>query len=68
MRILEMVVAAGLAPSNSEAKKLLQSGSLFFNEQKIQDTNFLIQKSDLPNGVGLLRKGKKSYRTIVVSA
>jgi tyrosyl-tRNA synthetase len=65
MRILEVVVASGLAPSNSEAKKLIQSGSLTFNEQKIDDPQYVIKKADLLNGVGLLRKGKKSYKTIL---
>ena len=66
-RILELVVESGLAPSNSEAKKLIQSGSLFFNEQKVEDGTTIIKKSDLINGIGLLRKGKKSYRTIIKS-
>jgi tyrosyl-tRNA synthetase len=65
MRILELIVSSGLAPSNSEAKKLIQSGSLSFNEQKIDDPQYLIKKADLLNGVGLLRKGKKFYRTIL---
>jgi tyrosyl-tRNA synthetase len=65
MRILELIVASGLAPSNSEAKKLIQSGSIFFNEQKIDDPQYIIKKADLLNGVGLLRKGKKSYKTIL---
>ena len=51
MRILEVLVQSGLAPSNGEAKKLIQSGSIFFNEQKIEDPNYLIKKTDLPNGI-----------------
>lgn len=50
-RILELAVESGLAPSNGEAKKLIQSGSLFFNEQKVEEGNLTIKKSDLINGV-----------------
>jgi tyrosyl-tRNA synthetase len=64
-RILELLVQSELAPSNGEAKKLIQSGSIFFNEEKITDINALIKKSDLPNAIGLLRKGKKSYKTLL---
>ena len=64
-RILELAVESGLAPSNGEAKKLIQSGSLFFNEQKVEEGNLTIKKSDLINGVWLLRKGKKFYRTLL---
>ena len=65
MRILEVLVESGLAPSNGEAKKLIQSGSISFNEEKVSDITFVIRKSDLVNGVGLLRKGKKTYKTIL---
>jgi tyrosyl-tRNA synthetase len=64
-RILEILVQSGLAPSNSEAKKLIQSGSIAFNEQKVDDINTSIRKTDLLNGRGLLRKGKKFYKTLL---
>ncbi|MDR0607659.1 MAG: hypothetical protein LBG52_04880 [Candidatus Peribacteria bacterium] len=50
-RILELLVKSGLAPSNGEAKKLIQSGSIFFNEEKIADINYLVKKLNLPNGI-----------------
>lgn len=65
MRVLELLVNSGLAPSNGEAKKLIQSGSISFNEAKVEDINFVIKTSDLINGAGLLRKGKKTYKTIL---
>jgi tyrosyl-tRNA synthetase len=64
-RIVELIVQSALAPSNGEAKKLIQSGSIFFNEQKVEDLGYVVKKSDLINGAGLLRKGKKTYKTIV---
>ncbi|MDR0370160.1 MAG: hypothetical protein LBH96_06860 [Candidatus Peribacteria bacterium] len=65
MRILELLVDSGLAPSNGEAKKLIQSGSISFNEEKVEEINLVIKKSDLVNGAGLLRKGKKNYKIIL---
>jgi tyrosyl-tRNA synthetase len=65
MRILELLVKSGFAPSNGEAKKLIQSGSIFFNEVSVEDIQATIKKADLVNGAGLLRKGKKSYKTIL---
>jgi hypothetical protein len=35
------------------------------NEEKQDDIAKVITKSDLKNGVGLLRKGKKSYKVIL---
>jgi len=65
MRILELLVVSGLSLSNGEAKKLIQSGSISFNEEKVNDINFVVKKADLISGAGLLRKGKKTYRTIL---
>jgi tyrosyl-tRNA synthetase len=50
-RILELLVQSGLATSNGEAKKLIQSGSIFFNEKKVDDINATIKKADLINGI-----------------
>jgi len=65
MRILELLVLSWLAPSNGEAKKLIQSGSIAFNEEKIDDITFIVKKTDLINNVGLLRKWKKFFKTIL---
>ncbi|GHW02536.1 tyrosine--tRNA ligase [candidate division SR1 bacterium] len=64
-RILDLLVNSNLASSNAEAKKLILAGSVFFNEQKITDIQKEIKKSDLISGIGLLRKGKKSYKLIL---
>jgi tyrosyl-tRNA synthetase len=65
MKIIELLVQSKLAPSNGEAKKLIQSGSIAFNEEKVNDINTIIKLSDLTKGFGLLRKGKKVYKTIL---
>ncbi|MBR6908082.1 RNA-binding S4 domain-containing protein [bacterium] len=37
IRILELLVNAGLAESNGEAKKLLQQNAISVNEEKVTD-------------------------------
>ena len=64
--ILELFVQSGLASSNGEAKKLIQGGGISLNEEKISDIGLKVTKSDLINGVLLLRKGKKAFRVISV--
>lgn len=59
IRILELLVQTGLAESNSEAKKLIQSGAISANEQKIEDIGRSFTRSDAINGVLLLKRGKK---------
>ena len=65
MKLIDLLVLSWIATSNGDAKKLIQSGSISFNEEKQEDIAKVITKSDLKNGVGLLRKGKKSYKVIL---
>ena len=59
VRILELLVQAGLAESNSEAKKLIQQNAISVNEEKISDFWKVYSSSDAINNVLLLKRGKK---------
>lgn len=65
VRLLDLVVQSGLASSNGEVKKMIQAGSIYFNEEKVEDIQKTVKSDDLVNGVGLLRKWKKSYKLIL---
>jgi len=64
-RLMDLIVESGLAPSNGEVKKMIQAGSIYFNEEKVEDIQKVVKSSDLINGIGLLRKWKKSYKLIL---
>ncbi|MBR1593052.1 MAG: tyrosine--tRNA ligase [Ruminococcus sp.] len=59
--ILTVLVRAGLAPSVSEARRLVQQGGITVDDVKISDPKAQIA----PDGV-IVRKGKKSFRKIIV--
>ena len=64
-RILEAVVLAGHAESNSEAKQLIKNCSIFLNERCIGDMHYLLTDRDFIQGkIALLRKGKKARGSI----
>ena len=63
-RILELCVQTWICESNGEAKKLLQSGSIFVNETKIEDIQTTFSDADLVNWVLLVRKGKKTFNVV----
>ena len=65
VRLLDLMVESGLASSNGEVKKMIQAGSIYFNEEKVEDIQKVVKSDDLVNGVGLLRKGKKAYKLIL---
>lgn len=64
-RLLDLVVQSGLASSNWEVKKMIQAGSIYFNEEKIEDIQKTVRSDDLINWIGLLRKWKKTYKLIL---
>ena len=65
VRLLDLVVQSWLASSNGEVKKMIQAGSMYFNEEKVEDIQKTIKSEDLINGVALLRKWKKTYKLIL---
>ncbi|UFX82884.1 tyrosine--tRNA ligase [Candidatus Absconditicoccus praedator] len=65
IKITEALSQSGLTASNSEAKKMIKSGAVYLNEEKVEDIEKEITDDDLINGkIALLRKGKKNYKII----
>ncbi|MEF2176180.1 MAG: tyrosine--tRNA ligase [Candidatus Absconditabacteria bacterium] len=63
--LLETLVSSGLFSSKGEARKMVQSGGVYLNEEKVTDPNYVLGDKDLINGkYALIRKGKKSYKLI----
>jgi len=62
--LFETLVKAGLASSNSEARKSLESGAIFINEEKISDMNCTVGEKFINDTVLLIRKWKKSFKLI----
>ncbi len=67
LKILDLFTQSGLTSSNGEAKKLIASGSLYWNEIRVTDIQKTISSADFINGVLLLRKGKKQFKLIKLS-
>lgn len=64
IKILDLFTESGLTASNGEAKKMIQSGSLYINEVKVTDIQQMVSQDDFVNGILLLRKGKKQFKLV----
>ena len=64
--ILNLMVACKLAGSNGEARRLVQQGGVFINDEKVPAVNFAITADQLKDGVKL-RKGKKIFHKAVLA-
>ena len=60
--LLNLLVKAGLAPSVSEARRLVQQGGINVNDEKITDAKAQIKLE----GETIVRKGKKAFKKVVV--
>ena len=61
MQVADLLVRAELAPSKSEAKRLIKAGSVSVNEAKVSDINACVSENDFTNGELILKKGKKGF-------
>ena len=62
--IMQLLVAAGLAGTRSDARRLVQQGGVSVNDEKITDIRQSYTKEELSKGM-VLKKGKKAFRRIV---
>ena len=63
---LNLMVACGLAPSNKQARQLVQQGGVFVNDEKMADPTFAVTEEMLKEGVKI-RKGKKVFHKAVLA-
>ncbi|MBO5867457.1 MAG: tyrosine--tRNA ligase, partial [Oscillospiraceae bacterium] len=64
--ILSLMVACKLAGSNGEARRLVQQGGVFVNDEKVPDHTFAVTEEMLAVGVKI-RKGKKVFHKAVLA-
>ncbi len=64
--IMDLMIACGLAPSKSEARRLIQQGGVAVNENKVENPNDTVSLEALTAGVKL-RKGKKVFHKAVLA-
>ena len=62
---LNLMVLCGLAPSNKQARQLVQQGGVFVNDEKMSDATFAVTEEMLREGIKI-RKGKKVFHKAVL--
>ena len=63
--IVDLLVRAGLAASKGDARRTLQGGGVYLNNQRLSDPSQRLTLADaIDQKIFLLRKGKKSYHAV----
>ena len=63
--VLDLLVAAGLAPSKGEARRLVQQGGISVDGEKVTDVSAVVNAEALGKGI-VIKKGKKVYHRITL--
>ena len=66
--LVEAVVASGLVKSNGEARRAIEQGGIYLNQQRESDVSRKLTAADWVSGYALLRKGKKDYALLKLGA
>ncbi|MBO4446384.1 MAG: tyrosine--tRNA ligase, partial [Clostridia bacterium] len=63
--LLTILVKAGLAPSNGEARRLVQQGGVSVDDVKVTDPQTRYDEAALKNGI-VVKKGKKVFHKVTL--
>ena len=63
--VLNLIVKCGLAKSNGEARRLIQQGGLYLDDEKVSDVGLSVDASRLSQGI-VIRKGKKVFHKAIL--
>lgn len=63
--ILNLMVKAGLAPSNGEARRNIQQGGVSLDGEKITDVKTMVTKDQIGTDGIILKRGKKKFVKIL---
>ena len=64
--VMDVMVKAGIVPSKSECRRLIQQGGLTVGDAKVTDIAAEIKASDFTDGEIIVKKGKKNFYKLIV--
>ncbi|MFI3250692.1 MAG: tyrosine--tRNA ligase [Eubacteriales bacterium] len=64
--LLDVLIAAKLAPSRKEGRRLVDQGGISINEEKITDNTLEFTKEQLEGDGVLIKKGKKVFHRVKI--
>lgn len=68
LKVVDLLAAAGLAPSKSAARRLVMQGGVRLGDTKVDDVEQVVRAADVPADGVVLHVGKKHLRRIVPGA
>ena len=64
LRVVDLLVMGKLCKSKSDARRMVEQGAVFADEEKVADVAAVVDEAKLSDGV-ILKKGKKGFVRVV---
>ncbi|MEA1974271.1 MAG: tyrosine--tRNA ligase [Bacillota bacterium] len=64
--IRKILVDIGICSTFSEGKRLIQSGGVYLNDERVKEFYSALSLKDFKDGEAMIRKGKKVYHKIII--
>lgn len=64
--VLNLLVQTKLAPSNAEARRLIQGGAVSIDDEKVAEPTARVEKTEFDKGHIMIKKGKKVYHKVIL--
>ena len=67
LSLIDAFVAAGIAKSKGEARRTIEQGGGYVNNERVDDVAHTISENDLIGEVAVIRSGRKRYALVKVT-
>ena len=64
--IITLLKEANLIKSNGEGRRLIGQKGIYIHDQAVSEFDYIVSEADFKDGAMLVRKGKKTYRKMVL--
>jgi len=64
--IISLLKEIGLIKSNGEGRRLIGQNGIYIHDDAVSTFDYVVGEKDLKDGALLIRKGKKTYRNVIV--
>jgi tyrosyl-tRNA synthetase len=68
MDVITFLVSTKMAPSRSEARRLIEQGGIVISGAKVTATDYKIKKEDFVEGALMVQKGKKTFLKVTLGS
>jgi tyrosyl-tRNA synthetase len=66
IKLIDLIVRAALTPSKSEARRAIEQGGVYLNDEKVSEIETIVGEKDIIDSQIILQRGKKNFCRVKV--